>query len=983
MLTLSLLALTTPAFGVDLDIGREVTTIHALGNGELYRQVLESIRLVVHDPLFTALITLVAVLGAIGVVTAGLTDLNRATIQAFTLVIGLLLTRHLAIEVGVDLAIEDPVEQSTSVVTDVPALVALPLGLMNAIGHGLTTTLEQNFMTLDSNLYLTAGDFNLTAAMLHDATRIRITDPNLKESITHYVDNCTLPDIVNGNLSVAELMTAPQLWQALRSEQQVLLTPYSDENGEVTLVNCLQGHDQISSRLQQIAPELVQLAAPSWHGEAPFHWVAGALSSANSYAGSSVTDARAIAAQTAIINEMNGALRHSAALVNANSLLLNLNLSQAEQGQLASWSAAAQMFKNITGYVFSTLQIFIPAISLIILLLVFMPTAGRRILLSYLKILLWFTLWEPGLAIINFLISAWSVSEMQGLFSHGYTLGNIAIISEKSAKSIAAGGFLATSVPILMWQIVNGQIALTHFMMSGLGTALGEMAGRRVAEGSLSQGNVSINRHSMNSHDYATESTAGYLPATTTTGGSLSALHYDAGGTRFQIGGETVGRHQSHTTSARSGDTTTHSRQQSQSNQQQQQWHNSQSHTQQESLSQQQGEDAARRQTITEGSSHNTSQRNSTENGIRRGRQLDRSESTTAQQGLQRSLSLHTTNGMAAVSGADLLQQIIAAHDLAAGDGNNHPDPAATFSRFNQEVATTALSQANTLAQTGGTAAEQQQTLLQTVERLITEAREAGGEVIDWAEENPLTAAATLTTITAAAAPASTTAALATAARAAWGWIASGVRGAGTLIRGGGGATTAAAATAIGGSVIGHGELRHDLSATHHDQQQQSTQQRRYHATDHTNRQSNEQSQQQSLNQNSSQQLERQSSWLHQSQQGTSEDRSVSSTQARVERLDENQTNQTVVERSETHDETARIRQSLQGREEFQQWIDHYNPRDLPSVAGTPTPHPLPRIAPAPTTVIEPEREDASTPVPPTTSPPSHPASHPGNEGKR
>jgi hypothetical protein len=204
--------------------------------------------------------------------------------------------------------------------------------------------------------------------------------------------------------------------------------------------------------------------------------------------------------QAAVLAAFTPAYRQAATATGNSDFLTGLAVTQAVQTQQSSWVVGAQVFNKIMGYIFAVLQVFIYALTPLILAAALIPSLGLSLLKNFGQVLLWLALWQPLLAIVNFIVLSMQRAGLGGAFATGgggaagWALSNMGIITERAANMSAAATFVGTMVPVLAWVFVRGTIDFSRMVGSAVGENFAQQAGS-----TLSTGNFSLNQGSMDS----------------------------------------------------------------------------------------------------------------------------------------------------------------------------------------------------------------------------------------------------------------------------------------------------------------------------------------------------------------------------------------------------------------------------------------------------------------------------------------------------
>ena len=541
--------------------GHTAWTLHVMGNGTTLASVMESVKLVI-SPIgggsFKYLLLFMGVTGfCILAIQAGFNPAaNLFKMFSYILVVWVVTLTSTTLKANVD--VMDHVTNQDTFVQDVPAIVAVPAALVSEVGHYLTVTMQTSFSTPDE-FALTSGGYNIFNRITQDLDNFKLTNPELQRSMSAFTGDCVVPAIAQHRMSAADLLTSTNLWTTLSAaSSDVVLTRYfyqqptaaerasgvsaatgqplgvSSEN-----VSCSFAYNTITSELQAHARVLLDASASAWTHSGvvtPYEtmmnlWIEK-TSTGQVAGGGSYSTPQGLILQKSLANTMSGNFRDAAVSSGNSEVLLGLSIAQAEQSQKSGWITSAALFKNMMGYVYTTLQAFIFAIVPVMVVCLMIPGLGKKIFVNYGQILIWLTLWEPMLSIVNYLVTLFALDGAKSALaaSGAVTMANSWVVSEGANTMQIAASFLMTSVPLLCWGLVNGAMAFTDFISHGIGSSFAMTAGAQAATGNVSLNSGQMNNFNSNKFDTASKSTVGNQSTVAFLNAGISEANNNLGG---------------------------------------------------------------------------------------------------------------------------------------------------------------------------------------------------------------------------------------------------------------------------------------------------------------------------------------------------------------------------------------------------------------------------------------------------------------------
>jgi len=577
-------------------------TIYVFGNGYVVEEILRGVTmLMTGNDVFSTLLLFLATVGFLALAIGAGFDPGKNLLKMFTYIIVVWFVSYASTRLTANVEVLDLVRTNQSIIevspnppvqTGVPALVVLPAAVTSQIGVRFTQFIETYFSTVVGPAFTVGGgggQFNLFNRMIQESDQYVINSPELKRTLSAYVANCVVPAIALGRLNgpvgnsggavagVDALVKSTDFLEVLRSASspsiftQYFPVPgpdgkYSVNWGTVApdmaglseddlkkqvgmgaLTTCDVAYTQIETDMNNFAEAMVGAGAQAWAKSGilvPFEEAYSVMlskASAAGGAGANFSRPSGFIMQQAMLNSMSGTFRQAAAQTGNNELMQAAALSQAEQQQKSAWVAGFSVFNNMMGYVFTVLQVVhlryrLPSSSWLLLI----PGLGKTIFVNYAQILIWLTLWQPMLAIINFIITLFGSEAFAQSIGAGVSASNKAIISERANDLVIAAQFLGTMVPLLTWGIVKGAMAFTEFISSGVGSAFASQAGAAAATGNMSLNNMSMDNTSMNKFNTMSSSAVGSQAVQASMGTGAMEVSQVAGGTSASANAQVV-----------------------------------------------------------------------------------------------------------------------------------------------------------------------------------------------------------------------------------------------------------------------------------------------------------------------------------------------------------------------------------------------------------------------------------------------------------
>ncbi|MFY0990941.1 conjugal transfer protein TraG N-terminal domain-containing protein [Halomonas sp. C05BenzN] len=367
--------------------------------------------------------------------------------------------------------VEDAYTGDARVVANVPVGVGAAGGIISNVGYSITRMFETGYGAIAPGI--TTTYFADALKLLNDARR-SLADPevfqaineanggghvNVRQSITNYIQECTLLKIDRGEVSIDELMRT-HITPAMRFNSAVYGTQLYDTPGNPngSYYNCSDGHMVLEAMLDQLGDNQAQQAVATVLSRDPtFMSVSGQITDAMQALGIAASQAQNYM-KTAIIEPLyyDAASGKYQEMRDYTSAIM---VNQAIQQRNTQWAAEQSMFMSIVRPMLTFIEGFVYAITPFMAFLIVLGGFGIKLVSKYGQMLLWTQLWMPVLSIVNLFLYMSASNEMasysmdtMGLYSF-YALDRSSDILE---SWIATGGMLAAATPILTLVLVTG-----------------------------------------------------------------------------------------------------------------------------------------------------------------------------------------------------------------------------------------------------------------------------------------------------------------------------------------------------------------------------------------------------------------------------------------------------------------------------------------------------------------------------------------------
>ena len=484
-------------------------TIHVLGFGELYVQLLNAISVFMKQDGFFSFLRITAL---IGIIMASIGYIKQRDPMVYAKwVLGYVLVFQVVILPKTTVAVFDVSKQSAMAVDNVPVVFATTASLITGIGVGLAETYDE-LLTLPDDLRYTKTGSLFGSKMIQAAHDFRIINPDLKAEMDGYLRNCVVGDIrLNQKYSMDELSNSTDIASLItRSASPIRMTPV---NGQ--LVTCLEaakpeGAHSLRAKLNAEIINAYTFFGINLFGsqkETSYQklFETNLTSSFNYY--QNMTDSSAnIFMQSMMINAIGDGISNYQAFTDSTAGVVNNQVTKAEVQHRWAWAIAGQKAAWALPLLYSVLTVLLFGIFPIIIVMSTLPN-GIKIFQGYVQFFITLQFWPVLFAIFNAAMTQYGQTKSQEYGA--ITLVNIDKIDELHSDLSGMAGYLMLMIPFIAKGLVsslsdafnNLATSMTsHFQGSAMSVA-NDAASASFGLGQTSFYNTSANSMSANKHD--------------------------------------------------------------------------------------------------------------------------------------------------------------------------------------------------------------------------------------------------------------------------------------------------------------------------------------------------------------------------------------------------------------------------------------------------------------------------------------------------
>jgi conjugal transfer mating pair stabilization protein TraG len=503
-----------------------ILPIYTIGSGDLLVEVFNAIAAVFNNTSGILAITHLAIM--LGGICAAFQFTKTRDLQALIRWVGLyVLVTSLVLYPKATISIEDPTQDSSRFIDNVPLALGLVASFTTRIGLGFAERIESVFH-MPNGMYSKTGML-MGSKYILASQDFQITDPVFTETLDEFMQQCVFYDLLLNRYTINEITHASNPWKFIKNNTSIARA--FPLNHEITI--CKSGAAELDVMWNDQLNKAAAIYGAQILGNSKdaSKMLLAHLSDGYSLLTNVSEQGSAILQKTLLANVMSQAVAHNSANTNAPAALQAFEDTKTElqirhtldlTGRQAGYWL--QQIKNILEAVMYGSFIFVYFLS-------YFPF-GLAILRNYIFGLFYLQTLAPMFAIVNFAATFYAENRSQ-LFSgsEGLSMANMAGITQANADAMALAGYLS-------WVIaIGGGIMLFKGLPAGLqnmGQYLGgvmQNATTHVAaeavSGNMSVGNTNFANQSLfntnaNHFDTNARQASGMLSLQTATGATVS-----------------------------------------------------------------------------------------------------------------------------------------------------------------------------------------------------------------------------------------------------------------------------------------------------------------------------------------------------------------------------------------------------------------------------------------------------------------------------
>lgn len=489
--------------------------IYVVANGELARQALNAVAVLLGSATFKTAIKLSILFGILGTAINYIRGKNLAIFARWFITYFFVAIVMLGPKGNIQI-IDSSNPGAVYTVANVPYGLGYPAHLITSAAHGLVTSFEEALHLPDDLTYNKTGML-FGSRVFRLSTEFHIINPVVKAELSEYVKNCVLGDIlVNKKYSMAELTESPDLENIITRSSSNIRGIYIGGVFKTCQAAGIDLKQHLRSDIKQNGFKIFgKRIFGRFQPDIAAQKLTNALAETYSFFnyGALANDALQIMTQNVLINGIKDGLLSYTAETGATAALLNLSSTQAMERMRMSLATSRNLATYAIPVMHTVLLLLMMGLFPIMILLSFQPSFTSKVLKNYFYTLIWIESWPLMFACLNMIVTFYSKAEV-GVA--GLTISNINQLALEHSDVANMAGYMMLSIPFISGGLITGMAsAFNHaagyigsVMQSSASSAASEIASGNIHLGNSSWANVNANKFDTNTsmmHGMATQ----------------------------------------------------------------------------------------------------------------------------------------------------------------------------------------------------------------------------------------------------------------------------------------------------------------------------------------------------------------------------------------------------------------------------------------------------------------------------------------------
>ena len=464
--------------------------VHTYGSFDVMFYVLNGIKMIMDSDFASSMIKLIALIATGYYSLKGMAEANNGGVGQYLLkTAGMLLLISTLLTPKADMIVVDRISGKREVVSGLPYAFVLPVGILEAIGAGITSLFEQAFTPVSSMAY---KDYGLIfgARLVQESKDWRINNPEFAYNMNIFLKRCVvLESMIGRRFTPEDLFASTDMFRLVTENAGTFRLVDFRVNKKLERLSCKDAGGILKTYLKPEVDFLNFKYKGSDFGLAGSDGnleINGLLNKNLEVGYASSLGVKGSAAEIIRQNMMINSLK------DLGNISDRYAYTRADELQKSNWKIAGELAKKYLPMMLNITKALIYSCFIFIVPLMIL-SGGVTHYLKYCTVVFSLQIWPALNAVLNLFVELYSSSSIASITGGALTFDNFNRVHESVDAIVLVASGLQMSIPFLSFAIVQGGVgSFVHLAstLQGASNSAAATASGEVTSGSRSFDNI-------------------------------------------------------------------------------------------------------------------------------------------------------------------------------------------------------------------------------------------------------------------------------------------------------------------------------------------------------------------------------------------------------------------------------------------------------------------------------------------------------------
>jgi len=433
--------------------------VHTYGHFDAMFYVLNGIKMIMNSEFAEGMIKLMALIATSYYALRSMAEASQGGVGHYLLkTIGMLMLISALLMPKADMLVVDRISGKKEIVSDLPYAFVLPVGILEAIGAGITSLFEQAFATVSSMAY---KDYGLIFGqrLIQESKNWRINNPEFASNMNIFLKRCVvLESMIGSRFTPDDLFNTTDMFRLVTENAGTFRQVDFRVNKKPERINCKEAGVILKNYLR---PEIDFLNHK--YKNTDF-----SIAGSNNGGSSNIQINQLLSRNLEVGYASSLGVNGSAADIIKQNMMINAmkdwgNISdkygytRADDLQKSNWKISGELAKEYLPLLLNIMKGLIYA-SFIFVVPLMILSGGVTHYLKYCAVVFSLQIWPALNAVLNLFIELYSKVRGSALTNGDLTFANFGQVHEAVDTIVLVASGLQMSIPFLSFAIVQGGV---------------------------------------------------------------------------------------------------------------------------------------------------------------------------------------------------------------------------------------------------------------------------------------------------------------------------------------------------------------------------------------------------------------------------------------------------------------------------------------------------------------------------------------------